>query len=457
LCKSGAGRPGAAGPKKAIPDGVSVEFLLSLPAFVKVGACFAAMLLLYRGKVPLGWSILASALLLAASTGNGLAGFVHVARSFTEPASYLMLLVIFLLTYFSDALAHTGTMEKSVDAFRRIFKNQRMLLAGLPALIGLLPMPGGALFSAPFVASADETASVSAELKSAINYWFRHVWEYWWPLYPGVILAIQYSGLPVALFLLVQIPFTLASIFGGWLFMLRAIPAGRRAAAAPTDSLWSALQTLWPIAVLVLISGIASAVLPAVGVSKSLANLYGMTAGLLTALVFVFWNRPAMFRQSCRAFLTGSTWSLMLAVASVLLFSSVLRMPLDGSSGTLVTSMRDEFMRMGIPLLLIIMLIPFISGLVTGITIGFVGASFPIVFSLLGAHPPQGTLVAATSLAFVSGYIGEILSPMHLCFVLSNEYFKSRMLSTWRYLAGPSIIVALAMAILCCAYYFLIP
>ena len=91
-------------------------------------------------------------------------------------------------------------------------KNRRLLYVGLPALVGLLPMPGGALFSAPLVDSVDSEKGIGGTLKAAVNYWFRHIWEYWWPLYPGVILAIRYSGLPFELFLIIQAPFTLAAL-----------------------------------------------------------------------------------------------------------------------------------------------------------------------------------------------------------------------------------------------------
>ena len=43
-------------------------------------------------------------------------------------------------------------------------------------------MPAGALFSAPFVAAVDEGGELESSHKVAINYWFRHIWEDWWPL-----------------------------------------------------------------------------------------------------------------------------------------------------------------------------------------------------------------------------------------------------------------------------------
>ncbi len=61
-------------------------------------------------------------------------------------------------------------------------------------------------------------------LKTRTNYWFRHVWEYWWPLYPGVILTFDLTGLQIWQLILVQAPVSLLAITGGYLFLLRRIP-----------------------------------------------------------------------------------------------------------------------------------------------------------------------------------------------------------------------------------------
>ncbi len=432
-----------------------MDYLFSLPASVKIASAFAGSLLLYRLRVPLAWAVLINTALLILLTGTGTAGIVCLVRSFLLPQNYLMLLLIILLTFFSDALSCTGNMESATAAFRGVYKNRRVLAAGLPAIIGLLPMPGGALFSAPFLASVDEEENLRPELKSAINYWFRHIWEYWWPLYPGVVLAMQYSALPVWLFLLIQLPFTVAAVTGGWFFMLRCIPRGHPGAERPAIRLRSALWTLWPIGLLVFVSVAASSLLPrAAGVPAALANLYGMIGGLIIALAFVFGNSMHRFRKSCTMFFTTGTWTLVLMVASVLAFSAVLQIPVNDAGATLVSLMRDEFIQMRIPVILVVILIPFVSGMVTGITVAFVGSSFPIVFALIGHHPPLNVLMATTSLAYVSGYMGEMLSPMHICYVLSNEYFKVRLFQTYRYLIGAAGVTAAGAAIFCTVYYF---
>ena len=68
------------------------------------------------------------------------------------------------------------------------------ILVIFPVLIGLLPMSGGAILSAPMVKSMGMHHKQYGAHLSYINYWFRHIREYGWPLYPGILLATALSG-----------------------------------------------------------------------------------------------------------------------------------------------------------------------------------------------------------------------------------------------------------------------
>ena len=96
---------------------------------------------------------------------------------------------------------------------------------------------------------------------------------------------------------------------------------------------------------------------------------------------------------------------LALLLVGVLLLSGALRCP--AGTGTLVEGMRGELAALRLPLFAVVAVIPFVAGLVTGIAMGFVGASFPLIFALLGEEP---SLAAAASTAVVmvrSGLNGE--------------------------------------------------
>ncbi|MCX5858176.1 MAG: DUF401 family protein [Deltaproteobacteria bacterium] len=431
-----------------------MDWLLHVPAYVKVGSSFLGILLLYRLRVPLGVAILTFSTLLTLWTGTGVDGLRYQINSFVLPQNYLLPLIILLLLFFSDSLNKTGRMDRTIAALKSWLKNKHLILAGLPALVGLLPMPAGALFSAPFVDAVDQGQEIEPPLKVAINYWFRHIWEYWWPLYPGVILAMQYSGLSAVKFFFIQMPFTLAAVLGGYLFILRKVKRlddhheneGHLDAAA-------VLSALGPIGLLVLISLVGSALLPLIGVEGTLANLIAMVVGLVAALAAVFTGHASAFGSTMLMLKRSDTWLMIVLVIGIQTFAAALSCPVDDAGSTLITGMRDELIRTGIPLIMVIMLIPFISGMVTGVAFGFVGASFPIVFALVGPDPSAAVAAATTAFAYTFGYMGMMLSPMHACFVVTAEYFKTSIFSAYRYIIGPAFVILLASILLSALYY----
>lgn len=431
-----------------------LEGFTTLPAMVKVGLSFLGILLVNRAGLHLGYSILLFSALLSLWAGAGPRGIALQLADLARPENYLLTVIVLLLLFFTEALSKSGRMAKTVTALRDWLRSRRLLIAGLPALVGLLPMPGGALFSAPLVASVDSENELDENHKVAINYWFRHIWEYWWPLYPGVILAIRYSGLPVAAYFLVQMPFTVVAVLGGYLFILKKV--GRKHGDGNRNNTLhpvGALSAMGPIALLVTLSVLGSALLPLVGIGGTRASLLAMFAGLIASLLWIFAADPRSFGPSLVLFRDRNTWLMMILVVGIQLFSSVIQYPLDATGATLVTLMRDELIGAGIPLLAVIMVIPFIAGLVTGVAFGFVGASFPIVFALIGNDPGPGTLAAATACAYSFGYMGMMISPMHVCFVVTGEYFKCSIYGAYRYLAGPVALMLFAALLISSFYY----
>ncbi|MFP4522582.1 MAG: DUF401 family protein, partial [Fibrobacterota bacterium] len=153
------------------------ELFLSVPYVLRVLVSLGVILAVnkYSGKLAL--SVLCGTLLLAFWVGHPLSSALSVAgeRAFSADSLFLMI-VIFQVIWLSGQMAATGSMRDLVSEVRKLIP-EKYSMAVLPALIGLLPMPGGAVFSAPLVDSCDEEKTVSPLLKTKINYWFRHVWD----------------------------------------------------------------------------------------------------------------------------------------------------------------------------------------------------------------------------------------------------------------------------------------
>ena len=87
---------------------------------------------------------------------------------------------------------------------------------------------------------------------------------------------------------------------------------------------------------------------------------------------------------------------------------------------------------------------PFVLGIFTGINTAFVGLSFPILREIAGA-PFTDSQVA---LAYVAGTAGIMLSPVHLCFILTLNYFKAGIFKFYGMLFIPTVAMLITAAIL---------
>jgi hypothetical protein len=125
---------------------------------------------------------------------------------------------------------------------------------------------------------------------------------------------------------------------------------------------------------------------------------------------------------------TLKTLNVFLTLGGVMIFESLL-----DSSGLIPLAGRELSIGQ-VPIELIIAFLPFLAGLVTGIAIGFAGVAFPIVVGFISAGEISMQPMAALVLAFSMGYVGMMLSPVHLCFLLTVEYFSASFLKVYKYI-----------------------
>jgi len=175
------------------------DTLLHLLPLAKVLFAFGVMLAGLRLRQPLWLSVLAGGLVLALSFHmTPLRWAEVVALSVLQRETYFLMIILTLILFLSEVLEKSGQTRRLMHAATGYLSNPRLRLAFFPALVGLLPMPGGAVFSAPMVRDMAGGMGLKNRDTALINYWFRHLWELCWPLYPGIILASALSGVPLA-------------------------------------------------------------------------------------------------------------------------------------------------------------------------------------------------------------------------------------------------------------------
>jgi integral membrane protein (TIGR00529 family) len=349
-----------------------------------------------------------------------------------SPKSLEMTATLALTMMMEHQLRTTGMLKRMVVSLSNALPDRRMVMAALPAMIGMLPSPGGAVFSAPMVAEAAEGVVASPEQKALINYWYRHIWEYISPLYPGIILAAGLTGFSTQQLFLAHLPFALTVIAAGAWFCFRGIdrlsPAQCPSGGSRLREFGVFLQMSSPIL-------ISLALVVVFKVSAVLA-----LSGGVCILFIAHRYGPLLIVKTMRESLS---FKALLLVTGIMVFQEVLRATgaLAGISGFFAAS--------HLPIPLLMALIPFIAGVMTGLTVGYVGITFPLLLPLMGDVQPNLWL---ESLAFASGFAGVMLSPVHLCFVLTREYFAADTALVYHRLIVPSIVVLMAVVIPCLIY-----
>jgi len=412
---------------------------------------FVGMLLSTRLRVPLAPALAAGGILLnlwvGLSFGDTLGHFVD---ALLAGELWLLLAITVLIIEIGRHITAPGNAEELTAAVRRWGGRHGTAvgLMALPAVVGLVPMPAGALFSAPFVRQMGAHIDGSDEWRSAVNYWFRHIWEYWWPLYPGVIVAMSLFQMDTRVFMAVQFPFTLVAVGAGYGFLIRRHTAG--ASLSPTPAAGHAgrdFMTVLPLLIVIValfvFTPLLDRAMPAVStqIRKMSAVLAGLALAFAVVLVdnFMRGRANAAHKTACplAAVFTRKSMGVLLTLGGVLVFKHLL------TTSGLLPHAAAEMADSGVPPAVAVAGLPFLAGMVTGIAVGFTGVSFPLVVGLLSAEGSGLTPLATLALAYGFGYMGMMLSPVHLCLLVTRDYFGSRLSGILRLIAPCVLTVAL--------------
>src|SRR5512143_418213 len=384
---------------------------------IRVGASFTLIVVLLRLRWNLGVVMLLGAIFLGSLY---LIGPVKQAQvilaSSIDMVTVNLVAGLVLIMVMENIIRKKGVLKRLMEAVVNVARDRRIAMAVLPGVIGLLPSAGGAAFSAPMVQEAAADVEMKPERKAFINYWFRHIWEYISPLYPGVVLAAAVTKTPINKLLLSQLPLPLAVIGVGVFLGFRGMKEQTVAGKRDINEIKALFVTLLPITI-----SIVLVVVFKIPLAPAMASI----------VIAMF----AFFRYSTKEVLTtlreGISINVMLMVVGIMVFKGML----DATGA--IEALPVFFRQSGLPTGLVLFILPFIVGLLTGLTVAFVGTTFPIITAMMGGSPDLG----AITFAFASGFAGVMLSPTHLCLLLTIRYFNADIARTYRLMYLPVFLV----------------
>ncbi len=365
-------------------------------------ASLAIILILFKWNLSLTLTMIIAALFLAIAHKFTLG---EISRTFyaacLSKETLEIVATLFLVIIFNSSMTAAYTFTKIIDNMSNMLLDIRWIIAVVPAVVGFLPMFGGALVSAPVVKEVTQEMGISNERKTFLNFWFRHLWEYTLPLYPGIILAAGIVAVPIYRVIASNSILTVSAIIIGIIWgtgRLRWKP--QHSAKTHSQRGRATLGFLFNLSPIILVMFLV--------LVFRLEVLYALLASIAFTIISNRISIRTLFRSAAH-----EKYGMILIVFGVMIFKAMLE-----TSG-IIERLPLFFRTAGIPRYLVISFLPFIVGFLTGMTMAAVGITFPVILPLFNGK------LSLMTFSFMCGFAGVLLTPVHFCLALTREYFQA--------------------------------
>ena len=400
---------------------------------IKLLIIVAGLIVFLRLKLSLILSILLSTVLTVILLQvNVKTALISSAEILVEQKTIQLLVIMFMVLYIGAVMKSKQMFVKLINSLNCFIRDKRIVAMVGPAILGFLPSPGGALLSAPMVEASIKKMNWKPEFSTFVNFWFRHFWEFIWPVYAGLLLFQAMSGIPLKKIILYQSPFTLLNIGTGLMVSFAYFKKYKIRRELPDNknnivgTLKEFFEGFWPILLVVLLFFVIS--LP----------LY--LSLICVALLLTIMTRLKV-KEILSLLFSKFILKTSLLIVSVLVFQKIL------SISPAFETLKTWDISLGM-IVLFAFFISFTMGFLTGVNVAYIAIAYPILFPLI-EHLPNFFYLALY--IYVIGFAGILLSPLHLCLVLTNEYFKSSLYRVYKYMAFPvgmMVVVSTALVLL---------
>ncbi len=374
-----------------------------------------AILILLMLKIHPGYSIFVGSLIIALLVLplNSLPPLAL--RALGDKQTLTLLVVVPSAMTLSSLMEQNGLLARLAATMENI--GPRLAMHLIPAVIGLVPMPAGALVSATALKNLTQRLGLTPERSTFINYWFRHIWEWSMPIYPTVIVTSAVLSIPLFSVVKTLLPMTFLAVASGIPLsygILKNTPRiEKEARLSPKSIVFQLFKAAWPILLLIVL--IFSRVEAMIAFPVTLALLI-VQQGI---------QRRVKWPDLKKAFGYGLNPRILLLLYAIMLYKATIES--SSAAKVLVSDMQG----IGLAPSIVLVVLPLLMGLATGYGPAFTGLALPLLvpYILVNSVTNSGALF----LAFVSGMVGQLLSPTHLCFILSAEYFKAKLSGVYIY------------------------
>jgi len=343
-----------------------------------------------------------------------------VVKTATDFKVLALIAIVVMIKMLAVILQESGLLEGVINTMKQKLSYKGMLIA-IPSILGLLPVPGGALLSAPLIDVHGKVANVGKELLMAINLWYRHIWFIIFPLATPLVLLADLSGYNIFMIIVMQIPIFFLLFITGY-FFVRKVKAVEEKKMVVESEYKGLLPIVIPVAIATPLSFF---------ISTYSAFLISLPIGIATALIMARKREFAMLKK-------GISITLAIAIYGIMLLKNII---FEAGIPKIISS---HLIHM--PSYITIALLSFTIGLVTAHNLAAIGILYPILSPFLDS-------INMVDLLYISSFMGYLISPIHPCVVLTYDYFKPKFLQAYKLLLPPAIAVVVIATI----FYSILP
>lgn len=327
----------------------------------------------------------------------------------TEPLTVELLLAILFISILGYLMDQLGYMNRMIEGLENVLRSVKLTILLTPAIVGTLLVTGGALMSCPMVENLGNRIGLSDEKKATVNLIFRHGLYFIYPLSPPMILAIKLGGFDPWEFIRLMLPMSIAMYFVGYFIFLKDIevePLPKITIKEYFKNLVKFLYFTSPI------------ILSVLGVFVlGIKFHYSLALGILWLVVIqeidLLMNngqRKNIFKLIPK----GISIKMLIAIFGIMYFKNIVG-SLDALNETL-----NSFINSGFPIEIIILFSAALISYTLASTQPGIAILFPLILPLASTMDMK---LLYGMFIYVSAFMFYYASPLHMCQVLTLEYF----------------------------------
>ena len=359
--------------------------------------------ILFKFKIKLSKTLFITAAILGLTSGIGIDNLKDtILGVFLDSSSLSTVLAVSMVTILGGLMKQYKILDKIVESMTAVISNKKIILMIIPALIGMLIVPGGALLSAPFINNLGEEMDIRASRRAAINLVVRHIAMFVVP-YSTSLLIISGSmpELNISKVILFNLMYVIPMIVIGYFMFIKDIKYEKEESDNKDKgkNLLALLAYTSPIYICVILNILTG--LP-----------FYITLIASVALVFLIGDKKDFPMHLVKS-LNINTVSTVIAI--FIIKGIIIRMD------ELLLIFNNSFAQSSsiFTIMIVFFISSFLFGFITGSQQAAMAILLPMIFAL---QVSEQMIYVYIYYAFACAFLGYFFSPIHLCQAFTVEH-----------------------------------